>query len=191
MADNELNLAELHNVTSEEMYQEALADSRIPSGDYVGSVKVVYGRTVSDTSEFNPGREYASLFIELYNKDDVSTKEGSLYTKVSWDKRLTRSGKLDNQSKHWLELMRAVGASPKDSIPEILNKAQQTMFNISVEETFRVMPDDVLPEHQKFVYSDAISEAWIRLEPDEDAAFDYYVNIGLEPMTTVRRYRKL
>lgn len=188
MSENELNLAELHGTTSEELYTEAMNTERIPTGEYVGIVVKAFGRTVPVDNDFNPGREYASLLVEVYDPEDVSRKVGSFYPKVSWEKRLTKSGKLDNQSKHWVELMRAVGAAPTDSVPAVIEKAQQSMFRLSVEETFRVMPEDVHPAHMDQVRNPD-QETWIRLSATDDT-WMHYVDLGLEPMTVVRRYRK-
>jgi hypothetical protein len=190
MATIELDLSELHDRTSEDLYRAVQDDGLIRSGTYSVQVDKFFARANAMDSDFNPGREFASLFCRLYDPADLTKSLGTTYVKVSWDERRTKAGKPDAQSSLWGQLQKALGLDAAATVPDVLTASTRQRVHMTFEETYRVAPVDVHDMHKGQIRDATASEIWVRIGAAEDEERNHYRDLGYEALTQCRRIRK-
>lgn len=184
----ELTLEDLHNATSSELTAAAAAESRIKSGSYLAKATKVFLRRNADDADFDAGRATANFALQLYEAD-ATTKVGQLYLKASWEPRYNKADKLDNPSKRFTELRKALGVTTNNPA-DVVEAAQQQMFGVRVRETVQVSSDDLHDIHaDKAPTADGM--VWVDIRADDDTdVFEHYSDLGYESKSMIDRVFK-
>lgn len=184
----ELSIEDLHNATSSELTRAAAAEARIKSGNYLAIATKVFLRRNPDDAEFDAGRATANFALQLY-ESDATTKVGQIYLKASWEPRYNRADKLDNPSKRFSELRKALGITSNNPV-DVVDAAYQQMFGVRVRETAQVSSDDLHNVHiDKRPGPDGM--VWVDIKADHDSeVFEHYSDLGYETKSIIDRVFK-
>lgn len=182
----ELTLEDLFSRTTEDLFQKAAEEDRLPTGKYI--TKISRSKIVKNgpDDEYNPDREIVLLSLDFY-AEDGKTKVGSKLQGVSWEPRYTASDRLDGASKRYVELARLSGAEDVNNPGQVLSALGKMAFMTRIRETFIVEPDDLHATHLERDPNDS-GQVWITLRPEEVEEHAHYVSFGYTPKALVDRF---
>jgi len=185
----ELNIDDIHAENSESLVNEAREEGLIKTGSYEAIVQTFKFQVNADDSEWAPGRQFANCRLALFSLEEEGKFIGNVFLKVSWQEQRGNTGRLDNQSRLYGLLVRALGIKASTHPAEVLKHAQEKPFKVQVTEKYAVNPDDLL-EDDADAFTGNDGRAWVNVNKDEDEKRSHYLDLGYEPFVSVRKIER-
>jgi len=182
----EITFEELHGINSEELVREAQAEETIRGGRYFA--KLVKADTYRNGHDdlYDAGRGIINARLQLFKLDDPTQKAGQVFCKMSWERKVTASGRSDGKFRLYKDFLLAV-ATASDSPAEAIALGQQQFFMVDVQEKV-IAPVEALHEDH-LASAKGEGDTWVKITSDEHR--DHYLGEGLEIRTMVDRIAKV
>lgn len=196
--DTSTSLDELHEQTTKQLMAAYTEENMTYSGSYLTQVRSITEKRNADDAEYDAGRQVYNLAVTYLDVDDPTTRCGTGFIKASPELRYTASGRLDNASKRFAELAKAVLSSVEFkqllqgtlTAAQVFEKVQQSMFMTKVRESYMVTEDELHSSHAN-ARINPFGDAWVTLAEEDTDERDHYLSLGLEPKIMVDRIYKV